>query len=243
MRIAVLLGISIAATFITSSCATNSRVAGPSTGIEAFSEDDEKCGTANAIAENVVLRVVDHKKNSSTVSSLLLRLVKNEILSIDNVRYVSGRCAARLSGFEATNLYFGKVVGLSGFDGRLKVVTPPLGTPTKGFNTIKKSEGPANWKGEQFLMASLLGQKKVGEGFTPLYVGVWGTKNRSYVGVFEQKPSGLFSEPALLATSNIPIRSVSYFPSYDSPSGKLGLLQESLHGLRLVNVNWMHPDL
>lgn len=201
---------------------------------------DVSCSTAREIAASVSLRSVDP---TYPASSFFWRSEKNEIIKIENVRQIYGSCAARLSGFLSTNLYFGEITGLSGFVGRPEVVQPPLGTKAEGFDAIRNHGTLAPWKMGQFVTASRIGDVRTNGKLSTVYVGLWRNRAHSYLGVFHKNAAGHFDEPSWLGISDIPIRSISYFPAYDVAAGRLGILQEGPEGLRLINVDWMHPDL
>lgn len=201
---------------------------------------DLPCSTAREIAASVSLRSVDP---TYTAASFIWRSEKNEIIKIENVRHIYGPCAPLLSGFLATNLYFGEITGLSGFVGRPEVVQPPLGTKTEGFDAIRNYGTLAQWKMGQFVTASRIGDVRTDGNLSTVYVGLWRNRAHSYLGVFHRNAAGHYDEPSWLGTSDLPIRSISFFPAYDVKAGKLGILQEAPEGLRLINVNWMHPDL
>ncbi|MGH8076118.1 MAG: hypothetical protein ACREPE_02170 [Lysobacter sp.] len=75
------------------------------------------------------------------------------------------------------------------------------------------------------------------------FVGLW----RDDVGVrlyaFTRDNAGAFSDPKLVLSSTLPLRSVSYFPAPDSPSGRLGLVQEAGDEIRLLSLDWYHPQV
>lgn len=76
------------------------------------------------------------------------------------------------------------------------------------------------------------------------YVGLWRDDRRSAVRAFSSLPDGGFTAPVPVLTSSLPLRSVTYFPAPDTPSGRLGLVQEGPRGeTRLISLDWSHPGL
>lgn len=73
------------------------------------------------------------------------------------------------------------------------------------------------------------------------YVGVWEISGKWVVQTFSWFRSGSFTTPRPILTSTLPIRSVSYFPDIDTPSGQLEIVQELRDGrTRALAFNWSH---
>jgi hypothetical protein len=71
------------------------------------------------------------------------------------------------------------------------------------------------------------------------YVGVWTDSSTWLVGSFRVSPASTQVRP--LFRSTVPLKSVSFFPSIDTPSGQLWLVQEGKPGdVRVITVGWTH---
>ena len=71
------------------------------------------------------------------------------------------------------------------------------------------------------------------------YVGVWTDGSTWLVGSFRLSPASTQIRP--LFRSTVPLKSVSFFPSIDTPSGQLWLVQEGKPGdVRVITVGWTH---
>lgn len=75
-----------------------------------------------------------------------------------------------------------------------------------------------------------------------LRVGVWQAGETWLVAAFIRQPQG-FSVPVKLLRSRRPIRSVSYFPSPDTNTGRLGLVAETGRGIALASLDWDHDGM
>jgi hypothetical protein len=97
--------------------------------------------------------------------------------------------------------------------------------------------------GYSFAMATLV-QRQFAPGGTPVadhYAGIWHKGDASVVASFSRPIDGAFTTPRPILTSAAPLRSISYFPSPDTPSGNLGLIQEGDRKIHLIAVRWSHP--
>lgn len=91
----------------------------------------------------------------------------------------------------------------------------------------------------QFVMASNVEQANVTRS---LNVGLWKTADGYLIAAYILQ-EGAFSTPVELLRSKHRIKSVTYFPSPDSPSGKLGLLVDAAGDIALASLNWDHAVL
>jgi hypothetical protein len=163
---------------------------------------------------------------------------------VRDVRNLAGACRDYVVGFELSLVLLGngRQVVLEEGGG----ISPVHEAPSSGrFFVLKPGEKHPAWDKGEFVMATRVDTRRSSDGaVTDSFIGVWkGRRGASTVGVFRREPDGSFSAPSVLLTSSLPIRSVSYFPSPDTPSGRVGVTQEAREGLRLVNASWSHPDL
>lgn len=97
--------------------------------------------------------------------------------------------------------------------------------------------------GHVFVMATLV-QRQFDPGGKPVadhYAGIWRKGEASVVASFSRPIDGAFTTPRPILASAAPLRSISYFPSPDTPSGNLGLIQEGDRKIHLIAVRWSHP--
>lgn len=75
------------------------------------------------------------------------------------------------------------------------------------------------------------------------YVGLWESGDVSRLYAFETSNDGKLSDPKLILSSSAPLVSVSYFPSPDTNSGRLGIVQKAQDKVRLLSLDWGHSRL
>ncbi|WP_420607363.1 hypothetical protein [Novosphingopyxis sp.] len=93
----------------------------------------------------------------------------------------------------------------------------------------------------RFVMAFRVGYRRANEALITDYVGVWQKGNAAVVSGYSSSPATGFTTPRAVFTSELPIRSVSYFPSPDTASGRLGVVQEQTGGsARMIGIDWAH---
>jgi len=91
--------------------------------------------------------------------------------------------------------------------------------------------------GSRLLSSVRVNSRKVGGDF----VGVWRVGNEWLVRSFSQREDRGFTTPRPVLTSRLPVRSLTYFPSPDSPSGRLELVQQQRDGrARSISFSWWH---
>ncbi|MEH6419849.1 hypothetical protein [Pseudomonas sp. CGJS7] len=169
-----------------------------------------------------------------------LNFAANEQLKLGDVSRLEGDCAQRLMAFRMADLYLSEQVALRlGDDGQPR----PSGDDAAGYRTLyaidSKQAHPETIAGE-FVMATRVESAAPGTQAGE-FVGVWRGTSASKLYAFSRDAAGRFGAPRLLLDSTLPLRSVSYFPAPDSPSGRLGLVQQAPGEIRLISVDWFHP--
>lgn len=86
------------------------------------------------------------------------------------------------------------------------------------------------------------GRRHADGGLEEHYLGLWRDSGSSVIAAFSKSATGAYTAPLRVLTSTLPLRSLSYFPSPDSPSGRIGLVQETADGPHLLSLDWHHPD-
>lgn len=76
------------------------------------------------------------------------------------------------------------------------------------------------------------------------FVGVWQIGDEWLVAAFVQRADRSFTTPSPILRSKLRVRSVQYFPSPDTPSGVLYVLQEQPDTrTRVLTLSWFHREI
>jgi len=73
------------------------------------------------------------------------------------------------------------------------------------------------------------------------FVGVWRVGKKWLVRSFTQREDRSFTKPRPVLTSRLPVRSLTYLASPDTPSGRLEIVQQQRDGrARSIVFDWWH---
>lgn len=93
----------------------------------------------------------------------------------------------------------------------------------------------------EFLQADSVESVRTEAGLSTRYIGLWKQGRGSLIAEFIVSSDGARSTQAIpLMKSNLPIRSLHFFPSPDTPSGSVTLVQEAGQAIRVVKFDWWH---
>ena len=170
--------------------------------------------------------------------SYLGKLKQN--LSRVNVTILSGRCtplvqAALLDkiGFSNGNVYQIEPEGIVPWQSLMPVFEQPK---------LDESAIP-EFPNAQFVQADDVGWHRTETGLAKRYVGLWRQAGSWLVADFKVLEGGKTIDVQPLLSSSLPLRSVSFFPAPDTPSGSLWLVQEEPSGnVRLIRLGWRHGN-
>lgn len=162
-------------------------------------------------------------------------------VSIADVAWLRGGCADGVRAVRMGALFFpdGSVF-FAGPDGRFAQWSGQSGLANFNGEPLSAEHPPMGQA--RFIMASNVAVAMVGNDRRSLDVGLWQTGDSHVVAAFTRQ-AGRFGAPIELLRSARPIRSVTFFPSPDAPSGRLGLVVDAGPGIALVNVDWHHRNL
>ncbi len=162
--------------------------------------------------------------------------VSPQAWSLGQVIDVEGRCATSIRWFTP-----GVGALLSGE--RFTINESAAFAPNGRFEPILSGEqtrgGPwPSVRGAAFVMASRVNSRGAGND----YVGVWrGATGNWFVAAFSELSDRVYGPIKILVTSVEPILAVSYFPAPDTPSGQIGLVQQTgPDAVRLIAYYWHH---
>ncbi|NIJ18664.1 hypothetical protein FHS95_000333 [Sphingomonas naasensis] len=164
----------------------------------------------------------------------------NELRSVAS-EMATGSCAGAVKGFVTDRIYLaGDRVLRRGATGA------PSFSEEQGSDFSKRrlsaEKGPGGGTG-QFTMGYPVAYRQIGGTLVTDYIGIWRVAGGSVVRSFSSRPEGGFTTPRPVLRSNLPLRSVTYFPAPDVPSGQLGLVQEVNGGtVRLIGITWWHSS-
>lgn len=170
-----------------------------------------------------------------------LRFVAADHLKLGDVSRLVGACARQLQAFRMADLYLSDAVALRlGEDGQ----PHPSTDATTGYRDvfmIGPGQAHPDLAGGEFVMATRVEAGPPGK-LAGVFVGLWREASAWKLYAFARDDAGKFSAMHPLLESDLPLRSVSYFPAPDSPSGRLGLVQEAAGEIRLISIDWFQPQ-
>lgn len=157
------------------------------------------------------------------------------------VTLLEGPCADGVHAFRMSQFVFQDgAFYTAGLDGRLVHATDTAGL-TQYWNGLFFTDHPEISQA-RFSMAANVGFSSKADDTPLLRVGVWQAGETWLVAAFIRQQQG-YSAPITLLRSRQPIRSVSYFPSPDTNTGRLGLVVDSGKTIALVSLDWNHDAM
>lgn len=174
---------------------------------------------------------------ADAAASLRIEKAARHKIEVAYVYSVSGPCAPLIDGLIHTQvkLRTGTVVDLSYGGASIRPDdsnafahrTPPSVVPIVA--------------GAAFVDAALFEQRNSPVGRKERYLGVWHQGGGALIATFEVV-EGRASKPMPVLRSRVPVRGIGFFPSPDTPSGGIGLVQDTSPTVRLVTLEWNHRD-
>ena len=157
------------------------------------------------------------------------------------VTLLEGPCADGVHAFRMSQFVFQDgAFYTAGLDGRLVHATDTAGL-THFWSGLFFTDHPAISQARFSMAANVDFSSKPDD--TPLLrVGVWQAGETWLLAAFIRQQQG-YSAPVELLRSRQPIRSVSYFPSPDTNTGRLGLVVDSEKTIALVSLDWDHDAI
>ena len=163
-----------------------------------------------------------------------------DALSLGAIQQLDGSCAmlAQRSSAGFVQLVDGSVFRPSSKPGEHIFQDAPGPFAADAYDGRTSSEKHLPLVGGAPLLSSVrVNTRRVGGDF----VGVWRVGKEWLVRSFTQRGDRSFTTPRPVLTSRLPVRSVTYFPSPDTPSGRLELVQQQHDGrARSIVFNWWH---
>jgi hypothetical protein len=113
------------------------------------------------------------------------------------------------------------------------------------YKAIKESDPHPNMENMYFVMATNVMQNynETGQLVAGQYAGIWQKDGRAVVASFSRYTDGNFTKPKIIFNSVKSLRSISYFPGLDAPTGSLGLIQDDGKRINLIRLRWVHQSL
>ncbi|SFG37585.1 hypothetical protein SAMN05518801_12055 [Novosphingobium sp. CF614] len=167
--------------------------------------------------------------------------VMPDALTVLATQAVSGACAPALKAVVSDNMLFadGRIIGGDAVRGTVALRS---GVSFAGSMLAASDPHPQGGPG-RFVMAYRVGYRRIDGQLITNYVGLWRTSSESQVRYFSTKSGGGFTTPRPLLTSSVPLRSVTYFPAPDTPSGTIKLVQAGSGTTRVIVLRWSHPGI
>lgn len=194
-----------------------------------------------ATAERAIgLKLVETRQSLQDLSITLAASQQKKFLPA-RVTLLEGSCANEVQAFRMSQLVFNDdAVFTVQLDGRL-TYNPDTTGLNNGWGGPAASDHPQISQA-RFIMAANVDFSSKPDDKPVLRVGVWQAGETWFVAAFVRQAEG-FSAPVELLRSRQPIRSVSYFPSPDTNTGRLGLVADTGHGVALVSLDWDHDAM
>lgn len=157
------------------------------------------------------------------------------------VTLLEGPCADGVLAFRMSQFVFQDgAFYTAGLDGRLVHATDTAGL-RHYWSGLFFTDHPQISQA-RFSMADNVGFSSKPDDAPLLRVGVWQAGETWLVAAFIRQQQG-YSAPVELLRSRQPVRSVSYFPSPDTNTGRLGLVVDTGKAIALVSLDWDHDAM
>jgi len=153
-------------------------------------------------------------------------------------RRVTGPCARSVKAFLVNTAVLESGEGFDfGEDGSI--------TPREPADLLKPVvlAGPPPRGSGQFLMATRVGYRREAQALVSDYLGLWRDGNRWTIASFSQRGTVNAGPVKPVLTSTLPVESITYFPSLDTPSGQIALtLRDPSPTTTLLSFSWRHSQ-
>lgn len=160
-----------------------------------------------------------------------------------DVRLAQGSCASRVNGVLLSQVRLSNGVVLEQVPPDGRVAVRESGSAFHADSWLDTSDPHPELSGATFVMGARVGYRRQ-RGLTTDYIGLWRRRGEAVLQAFSVSEAGEVSSAIPVLKSDLPVRSVSYFPAPDTPSGRLGLVQEDRSGaIRLIGLDWYHSGL
>jgi hypothetical protein len=191
----------------------------------------------------IIGRLVESGKLTEVAAQLTLVPGQGDSLEVRMAMVLSGNCLELVSGVGVSAIYLKNASILRWTSGSELQFTPINTAPPDRFMALDPQSDRPVWDAGEFGGAARVDSIRTTAGMYTYYLGVWRASGRSLLATFFRAPDGRFSIPKTLLQSQSPIRSVSYFPGIDSPSGAVWVTVESGDELAAYGLQWQHPQL
>lgn len=151
---------------------------------------------------------------------------------------LTGSCATSVSGYSLGETMLATGEGFS-FSSGYQIEPSDIAAKATVPDTLHVE--PPGLDGGSFVMASKVQAVRAGRAIYYDYLGLWSRPGSSIVCTFRIAPDGRPSNPKVLFHSSLPLQSISFFPSADSPAGTISVSQRTGTGaVRLFTLRWAH---
>lgn len=151
---------------------------------------------------------------------------------------LSGPCATTVSGYNLGETVLATGEGFT-FLPNYQIAPSAIATRVTAPTVVQAA--PSAYHGARFVAATRVQYVSVAGELYSDYLGLWNSSDRSIVASFRVSAKGKSDEPRILFESSMPLRSVSFFPSPDAPSGTVSVSQvTSLNTTHLFTYQWNH---
>ena len=151
---------------------------------------------------------------------------------------LDGACATAVTGFV---MGVGALESGDSFAIRSNNLTRPQKPAQPLVEPDQVDGAPPVLPGAQFVMAAYVGGRRDGDRVTSNYLGLWQRGLESVVATFSRTDGRAAGKVEPLFRSSLPLTSIAYFPSVDTETGRIGLVQQVDAGVvRLIGFDWDH---
>jgi len=167
-------------------------------------------------------------------------LGSGDALSLATIEQLDGSCATltRRSTGGFLQLADGRVFGPSAKPGEhiFQEAPGPFAADAYDRRTSAEKRLPLH-RGSRLLLSVRVNSHPAGGDF----VGVWRVGKKWLIRSFTQREDRSFAKLRPVLSSRLPVRSITYFSSPDTPSGRLEMVQEQRDGrARSLAFHWSH---
>jgi len=151
---------------------------------------------------------------------------------------LTGACANDVSGYNLGEAVLATGEGFT-FSLSYEIKSSEIAKKVTMPDAVK--EAPEIFDGGRFVMATKVQAVRISDDLYFDYLGLWSSSGTSVVASFRTSEKGGATMPRVLFRSSAPIKSISFFPSPDSPAGTISLAQiVDPESVQLSTYRWNH---
>jgi len=202
---------------LTAACVTSL----PATAAQSTAPNASPCSVAGERLRSMTASPSDNAFVDRTIAWAAEGARDSHALSGRSFR-LTGACANDVSGYNLGEAVLATGEGFT-FSPSYEIESSEIAKRATTPGAVK--EAPQVFNGGRFVMATKVQTVRINDKLYFDYLGLWSSSGKSVVASFRTSAKGEVAAPRVLFSSSAPIKSISFFPSPDSPAGTISLAQ------------------